>query len=76
MFFQQLRTGDYFYIAGVSRSYVYRKTSNSSCDLNGFLQRIRPYVLVIRLTLTELREYREYIEQEQSKLESIETDRE
>lgn len=71
MFFQQLRTGDYFHIAGVSSSSVYRKASSSYCYLNGYLQRIRPQVLVTRLTLTELREY---IEQQQSELESIETD--
>lgn len=73
MFFQQLRTGDYFRIPGVSSNHVYRKASNSYCHVNGYSQRIRPHVLVTRLSLTELREY---VAQQQSKLKIVEADSE
>ncbi|MBD2451846.1 hypothetical protein H6G76_32950 [Nostoc sp. FACHB-152] len=71
MFFQQLRTGDYFRIAGVSSNSVYRKASSSYCHINGFLQRIKPYVLVTRLTFNEIEAYRA---QQQSELDNTETD--
>jgi hypothetical protein len=71
MTFYQLRTGDYFRIPGTSSGYVYRKISNSSCRLNGFLQPIHSQSLVKRLNSEEIREY---IAQQQSELESFETD--
>lgn len=57
MTFQELETGDYFRISGISPSYVYRKTSDDSCTLNNTLQPIRRYTPVKKLTGTELIEY-------------------
>lgn len=71
MTFHQLRTGEYFQIPGMTSGYVYRKVSNSSCRLNGFLQPIHAQSLVKRLNAAEIQEY---IAQQQSELESFETD--
>ncbi|BAY41356.1 hypothetical protein NIES2111_57520 (plasmid) [Nostoc sp. NIES-2111] len=57
MTFQELKTGDYFRIPGISPSYVYRKTNDDSCTLNDTLQPIRPYTSVRKLTGEELIEY-------------------
>ncbi|BAY41942.1 hypothetical protein NIES2111_63380 (plasmid) [Nostoc sp. NIES-2111] len=57
MTFQKLSIGDYFRIPGISFSYVYRKSSDSHCSLNGMLQPIRAYTPVKRLTAAEIREY-------------------
>ncbi|MBD2492168.1 hypothetical protein [Aulosira sp. FACHB-615] len=57
MTFQELQTGDYFRIPGITTPYVYRKTSDDSCTLNDTLQPIRPYTSVKKLTGTELIEY-------------------
>ncbi|MFN6564230.1 MAG: hypothetical protein RMY28_031175 [Nostoc sp. ChiSLP01] len=71
MTFHQLRTGEYFRIPGMTSRYVYKKVNNSSCRLNGFLQPIHSQSLVKRLNLAEIKEY---IVQQQSELESFETD--
>jgi hypothetical protein len=68
MFFQQLRTGDYFRIAGVNQGDIYRKASNLYCRVNGSLKRIHPHVAVRKLTLTELREY---VQQQESQMSVI-----
>ena len=57
MTFQQLRTGNYFRIPGMSNGYVYRKASDSHCSWNGMLQPIREYTLVKRLTKFHIHEY-------------------
>ncbi|RCJ40076.1 hypothetical protein A6770_38430 [Nostoc minutum NIES-26] len=56
MTFKELQTGDYFRIPG-SILYVYRKTSDESCSLNGTLQPIRSHTRVKKLTGAELIEY-------------------
>ncbi|MBW4566027.1 MAG: hypothetical protein KME32_34110 [Mojavia pulchra JT2-VF2] len=71
MNFHRLRTGEYFRIPGMTTSYVYKKVSNSCCRLNGFLQPIQSQSLVKRLNADEIRDY---IAQQQSELESFETD--
>ncbi|MBW4566028.1 MAG: hypothetical protein KME32_34115 [Mojavia pulchra JT2-VF2] len=57
MTFQELQTGDYFRIPGISIGYVYRKTSDSHCSLNATNQPIRSHTLVKKLTGAELKEY-------------------
>ncbi|BAT56948.1 unknown protein (plasmid) [Nostoc sp. NIES-3756] len=57
MTFQKLSIGDYFRIPGISPGYVYRKSSDSHCSLNGMLQPIRAYTPVKRLTTAEVQEY-------------------
>ncbi|MBU7587449.1 MAG: hypothetical protein KAF91_32245 [Nostoc sp. TH1S01] len=57
MTFQELQTGDYFRISGITTPYVYRKTSDGFCSLNETLQPIRPHTSVRKLTGTELIEY-------------------
>lgn len=71
MTFHQLRTGEYFRIPGMASGYVYRKVTNSSCRLNGFLQPIHSQSLVKRLNAAEIQEF---IAQQQAELESFETD--
>ncbi len=61
MTFQELQTGDYFRIPGISPSYVYRKTSDGFCSLNENLQPIRPHTSVRKLTGAELIEYPSFI---------------
>ncbi len=57
MTFQELQTGDYFRIPGISAEYVYRKASSSQCSTNTLLQPIRPETTVIQLTPTEIKNY-------------------
>ncbi|MBD2359328.1 hypothetical protein H6G41_32900 [Tolypothrix sp. FACHB-123] len=57
MTFQELSTGDYFRIPGMSTGYVYRKASDSHCSLHGMLQPIRAYTRVKRLTSAEVHEF-------------------
>jgi hypothetical protein len=57
MTFQQLGIGDYFRIPGISTGYVYRKSSDSHCSLNGTLQPIRAYTSVKKLTASEIGEF-------------------
>ncbi|MBU7587450.1 MAG: hypothetical protein KAF91_32250 [Nostoc sp. TH1S01] len=71
MNFQQLRTGEYFRIPGMTSAYVYRKVNNSCCRLNGFLQPIQAQSLVKRLNAAEIKEF---IAQQQAELISFETD--
>lgn len=55
MTFQELQTGDYFRIPGISTEYVYRKASNSQCSTNTLLQPIRPGTTVILPLLQPIR---------------------
>ncbi|MBD2682399.1 MULTISPECIES: hypothetical protein [Nostoc] len=57
MTFEELQTGDYFRILGISTHYVYRKTSDDYCTLNNTLQPIRRHTSVKKLTGDELVEY-------------------
>ena len=70
MIFQELQTGDYFRIPGMSAERVYRKVSNSQCSINTLLQAnstkitvlpllqtIRSSTTVILLTSTEIANY-------------------
>ncbi|MDZ8188436.1 MAG: hypothetical protein RMX96_26715 [Nostoc sp. ChiSLP02] len=57
MTFQELQTGDYFRILGMTIGYVYRKTSDDYCTLNNTLQPIRPHTRVKKLSGDELIEY-------------------
>ncbi|MBW4456293.1 MAG: hypothetical protein KME55_28345 [Nostoc indistinguendum CM1-VF10] len=68
MTFQELKTGDYFRIPGMSTGYVYRKASDSHCSLNRMLQPIRFYTPVKKLTSAEISDY---FAQQQSELERV-----
>ncbi len=57
MKFEQLQIGDYFWIAGMNPTYVYRKASSSHCTLGAALQPIRHVTEVIGLTPTEVADY-------------------
>jgi hypothetical protein len=57
MNFQELQTGNYFRITGMSADYVYRKASSSHCSLSTFLQPIRPEITVVPLTPAEITKY-------------------
>ncbi|MDF5729198.1 MAG: hypothetical protein PUP92_14540 [Rhizonema sp. PD38] len=70
MIFQELQTGDYFRIPGMSAELVYRKASDSQCSINALLQPnstkisvlpllqpIRSSTTVILLTPTEIANY-------------------
>lgn len=57
MTFEELQTGDYFRILGMTIGYVYRKTSDDYCTLNNTLQPIRRHTSVKKLTGDELLEY-------------------
>lgn len=57
MTFEELQTGDYFRILGMTIAYVYRKTSDDYCTLNATLQPIRRHTSVKKLTGDELVEH-------------------
>ncbi|MFN6569857.1 hypothetical protein [Dendronalium sp. ChiSLP03b] len=68
MTYQQLQTGDYFRISGLSTGYVYRKASDTHCSLHGMLQPIRPHTPVRKMTAIEVQEH---FAQQQSELTTI-----
>ena len=68
MIFQELQTGNYFRIPGMSADYVYRKFSSSHCSLNSLLQPIRPETTVVPLTPAEVTRY---FVQQQEELENL-----